>query len=175
MSWAAHTNWTGCLWLLTAALSVGLALEVEHALTWQPPATDAAAKPQPPLSFKHGDAPAIEPAESIQTILARPIFAPSRRPPAVVVAQAIAPPAVAKLPRLTGVVTSPSDRRALFAAAEGEVMEVAEGSSIGDYVVRSISPNEVVLAGPGGERELHPSSLKIIPHVIHALQEASAQ
>jgi hypothetical protein len=109
--------------------------------------------------------------------LGRPIFSPSRRPEAAPLASdvpAMVSPPVAALPRLTGIVTSPGDRLALFAVAEGKVAELAEGAAMGDYMIRSISPDAVVVAGPGGERVLHPSLLTIVPHVIHAVQEISA-
>jgi hypothetical protein len=170
------------LWLSVAVLSMVLALEAMPSRTWRLPAADAAVGS--PLRVSLGqetasaEAQAKARADSVEMILARPVFSPSRRPEAkpseAAVAEAPAPPAV-PLPRLTGVVTSPSERLALFASSGGKVMELVEGESIGNYVVRSISPSEVILSGPDGERMLRPSLLRIVPHVIHALQEASAQ
>jgi hypothetical protein len=171
-----------CLWLSVAVLSMVLALEAMPGLTWRLPAADAAIAP--PFRISLGPettseaARAKERADSVEAILVRPVFSPSRRPEAkpaeLAVAEAPAPPAV-PLPRLTGVVTSPSERLALFASADGKVTELAEGESIGDYAIRSISPSEVILSGPDGQRTLRPTLLRIVPHVIHALQEASAQ
>ncbi|MBV8653138.1 MAG: hypothetical protein JO255_16860 [Alphaproteobacteria bacterium] len=169
-------------WGSTAALAVAVVLAAEPASIRPLPAADAAARPQLRVSSRPEPVSSGTPAEGrpgdVAAILARPIFSPSRRPEAAPVetppAVAASPPPVAPLPRLTGVVTTPRDRLALFAAAEGHVMELAEGESIDGYVIRAISSDEVILTGPEGERALRPSLLKIVPHVIHALQETSA-
>jgi hypothetical protein len=109
-----------------------------------------------------------------QRILARPLFAPSRRPLSVV-AIAAAPQVVAALPRLAGLIFTPTGSLAMFAPVDGKVVTLAQGDNIGSYVVRSISPNTVVLSGPAGQRELRTSFVRVTPHVIHADQEASAQ
>jgi general secretion pathway protein N len=140
----------------------------------EPPATDAVTIGPPLPSARQSDASkelqAKTLADIVRSILARPLFAPSRRPAAV----AIAGPGIAEPPRLAGVIIAADAHLALFAPAEGKVMAVAIGGNVGSYVVNSVSPNAVVLSGPSGERELHPSYVHVTPHVIHAQQEASA-
>lgn len=89
------------------------------------------------------------------TLLARPLFSPSRRPLAVAGPLAAA---AAPLPRLTGVLVSKAARGAIFAAqADGKTIMVTEGSWIGAYRVRSITPGLVILFGPEGEIALRPA------------------
>jgi hypothetical protein len=181
MRWRGAMRWRRCLLGSAVALSAVVVLEAESNSIRPLPAADAAARPQFRVSSKPmptSAGPTESRKDDVASILARPIFSPSRRPEATPIETppaAAAPSApVAPLPRLTGVVTTPRDRLALFAAAEGKVTELVEGESIGGYVIRTISPNEVILSGPDGERALRPSLLKIVPHVIHALQEAAA-
>jgi hypothetical protein len=161
------------LGLLAAALSAVIALE-----TMAPAPPDIAVEPKAPLAARQADAPtgasAAELEESVRPILARPIFAPSRRPIPVAAAAAILAPDTADLPRLSGVIITAASRFALFAPVQGKTVAVAPGGSIENYMIRSIGLNEVILSGPAGERALRPSFGRIIPHVIHAQQEAAA-
>ena len=163
----------GRLGLLAAALSAVIALE-----TMAPAPPDIAVEPKAPLAARQADAPtgasAAELEESVRPILARPIFAPSRRPIPVAAAAAILAPDTADLPRLSGVIITAASRFALFAPVQGKTVAVAPGGSIENYMIRSIGLNEVILSGPAGERALRPSFGRIIPHVIHAQQEAAA-
>ncbi len=87
--------------------------------------------------------------------LARPLFAPDRRP--FVQANAASAPTAA-LPRLSGIMTTSAGSRAIFAAVGvGKPEVVVEGSSIGGYLVQSIANGEVVLIGPDGRHSLRPS------------------
>jgi hypothetical protein len=90
--------------------------------------------------------------EWVKTILARPLFSPSRRPPAVASAGALGPA------RLAGIVVSASSRQAIFApAGDGKPIAITEGGRVGAYVVTSIKPDQVVVVGPDGEHRLHPA------------------
>ena len=88
------------------------------------------------------------------TLLARPLFSPTRRPPAQGVA-AEAPPDLT-LPRLAGVLVTSDGGKALFAGTPRPVV-VRQGERLGHFVVRSIEPGEVIVQGPGGARALRPS------------------
>jgi hypothetical protein len=159
-------SWTGRLWLLAATLSLVLAAELAQAPVREPPAANALTAPRPAPLSRRGIVPADlrsrQLADDAKKILARPLFAPSRRSAAAAPAVAAAPP------RLTGVIIAPDARLALFASTEGKVTAVASGHSIAGYVVRSISLNKVVVSGPTGERELRTSFVHVTPHVIHA-------
>jgi hypothetical protein len=117
------------------------------------PAITAAARAPRPAQ------PADPRAEQIQTwvaaALARPLFAPSRRPAAQ---PAVASAAPAGPPRLTGVIVTPAGRSALFVtAAGGKPQPVTEGQRIGPYRVKSIQPGSVVVDGPRGPQILTPT------------------
>ncbi len=92
----------------------------------------------------------------VSGIVARPLFSPSRRPPAVA-ARAPAGPQ-AGLPRLSGVMISAAGKQAIFVSSETEKPVIAvAGDRIGGYLVRSIAAGEVVLVGPDGVKLLHPA------------------
>ena len=88
-------------------------------------------------------------------VLARPLFSPTRRPAA---AAAVAGPATADLPRLTGTLVTGSVRHAIFAAPAGGNPAVAsEGGQIGEFRVQSIEAGRVTVVGPQGSLALRPS------------------
>ena len=89
-------------------------------------------------------------------ILARPLFDPNRRPAAE--AKAGSSPALNGLPRLAGVLVSPTGRIAIFAgSSDGKPTSVSEGGKIGPFTVENISAGQVVVRGSDGTRTLHPS------------------
>ncbi len=79
------------------------------------------------------------------TILARPIFSPDRRPPAVAEANT-----VVVLPRLTAIIITPSTRRAVFLAPGGKALALGPGGEVAGYELKSITAGSVVLLGPDG-------------------------
>jgi hypothetical protein len=95
------------------------------------------------------------PEEWIATALARPLFSPTRRPPAQTTARVSGP---VGLPRLTGVMTGPFGQRAIFAGPDGgKPLVVETGDNVGDYRVQGIENGLVTLNGPDGTRRLRPS------------------
>ncbi len=114
--------------------------------TWRP-------TPRRPQATHEHPAPAAEHAkEWVATILQRPLFSQTRRPPP---GEGTSGPG---LPRLSGILVSPSERTAIFAATGGGKPIIAgEGARIGAYVLQSISAGQVTLVGPGGDRVLRPS------------------
>lgn len=94
-----------------------------------------------------------ETSKYVATILARPLFAPSRRPGATG-----AVGAVAGLGRLSGVMVGPGGRHAIFVMAGGsKPIVVGEGAHIAGYVVQSIDDGAVTILGPDGHRTLRPT------------------
>ena len=90
-------------------------------------------------------------ASWVGSILARPLFTPSRRG-AAASAVAVANNA---LPRLSGIMITPTKKTAVFTPAAGLPIMAQEGGEIGLYTVRSIDPNYVVVTGPRGIQILH--------------------
>ena len=95
------------------------------------------------------------PRTDVATILARPLFSPTRRPPP---AEAAAKAAPAALPRVAGILIDGGSRRVIFAAKPGGRPVIAgEGMVIDGYKVVSIAPGQVDVAGPHGRQILHPT------------------
>ncbi len=146
---------------LAAVLSVLLALTL---MTGSDPDEDAPAAPAaaapafagPPAAGK--DTAGDDLTGLVQTMLARPLFNPNRRP--VPGADGSAGAGSDALPRLAGVIVGPGGRRAIFAPAEGRPVVVAEGGRIGRYVVRSIVPGQVTLADAERQLVIRPSHAK---------------
>ncbi len=138
-------------------LSAGLAIVV--GLEWQ----GVAETPSPgvipePMKLRlpvtERSAPVIHTAAWAETTLARPLFAPGRRPGV----SAPAPLAVSvPLPRLAGVIIDGSTRRAIFAGAEGKAVLAQVGGIIAGFTIQTIEPGQVTLASADGPRTLRPS------------------
>ncbi|MBV8615827.1 MAG: hypothetical protein JOY66_18945 [Acetobacteraceae bacterium] len=140
--------------LLCLALVLGsvLYLEAGSAPPGTGPDEPAARRAAEPLR-PNPRAPAENAAPWVATILARPLFSPTRRPPAP-----SAEPArpVAEMPRLAGVLVSEAGSEAIFARAGQKPTVARTGERIGPYLVTSISAGEVTLSGPTGTVTLHP-------------------
>ncbi|MFZ3236962.1 MAG: hypothetical protein WA184_16535 [Stellaceae bacterium] len=96
----------------------------------------------------------------IATILARPLFSTTRRPPPL--NDGPAEDTSFSDTRLAGIVTEPGRRFAIFAPAGAKPMTVKEGDTVSGWRVDSITPLEVSLSGPGGTKTLQP---KIDPNL----------
>ena len=92
--------------------------------------------------------------ELVATALARPLFSSTRRPPQ----DASGPAADSDLTdaRLTGIVTAPGHRLAIFAVSGDKPLKVAEGDAVSGWRIESITPREVSLSGPSGTKTLQP-------------------
>jgi general secretion pathway protein N len=137
----------GCL-LFGAILFVELApASDEDAVVGQ-----AAARPDAPSPMTRPQN--SRPEELVATILARPLFSSTRRPPQA----ASSGPADNDLAdaRLTGIVTTPSRRIAIFAVSGDKPLKVAEGDDVSGWRIDSITPREVSLTGPSGAKTLQP-------------------
>ena len=93
----------------------------------------------------------------VATILARPLFSLDRRPPAPSIAKDSGH-AVAGIPRLAGILVTPTGRIAIFAATDGgKPIVVPENGRFGAYTVTAIEDGTVTLVGPEGTRRVLPS------------------
>ncbi len=136
----------GCL-LFGAILIVELApAGAEDPVVAQAARSDAAspmARPQNP-----------RPEELVATALARPLFSSTRRPPQDAPNGAAADDLGDA--RLTGIVTTPRHRLAIFALSGDKPLKVAEGDAVSGWRIESITPREVSLSGPSGTKTLQP-------------------
>jgi hypothetical protein len=99
-------------------------------------------------------APAEDAGPWVATILARPLFSPTRRPPAPSAGPA---KPTAEMPRLAGVLVSEAGGEAIFARPGQKPTVARTGDRVGPYLVTSISAGEVTLSGPAGAVTLHPA------------------
>ena len=93
--------------------------------------------------------------ELVATVLARPLFSNTRRPPQV--ASTDAADEEFSGTRLTGIVTESGRRIAVFAISGAKSLRVAEGEAVNGWRVESIMPREVSLSGPNGTKMLRPT------------------
>jgi hypothetical protein len=94
------------------------------------------------------------PEELVATALARPLFSSTRRPPQD--APSGAADSDLSDARLTGIVTTPGRRIAIFAVSGDKPLKVAEGDAVSGWRIESITPREVSLSGPTGGKTLQP-------------------
>src|SRR5579862_7154411 len=98
-------------------------------------------------------APAPRVGDLLATILARPLFSPTRQP-------AAHPDQPTGLDlgnvRLSGIVIEPGHHLAIFAVPDAKPMVRSEGEMINEWRLDSITPEEVVLSSPAGTASLQP-------------------
>jgi hypothetical protein len=149
-------------------LAVALPFEFRSDLS----ATAEPGKPSP----KPDEAPAVQndrPAlgQLTATILARPLFSPTRRPAEAAATDHSETPLSDM--RLTGILITPDQHLAIFAPAGGKPLVRAEGDMISDWRIESIASESVSLTGPTGATTLEP---KADPNLVRvpAAQQAAA-
>jgi hypothetical protein len=135
-----------------------LIMELAPAGTEDAVVAEAAARSDAPSQITRQQNP--RPEELLATVLARPLFSSTRRPPQD------APSGAADSDltdaRLTGIITTPRHRMAIFAVSGDKPLKVAEGDAVSGWRVESITPREVSLSGPSGTKTLQP---KIDPNL----------
>jgi hypothetical protein len=93
----------------------------------------------------------------LATILGRPLFSPTRQPAGHATPDQPMDLDLAEV-RLTGIVIDPDHHIAIFAVPGAKPMVRSEGETMKDWRLDSITPQEVVLSGPGGTRTLQPKT-----------------
>ncbi|HEY4173629.1 MAG TPA: hypothetical protein VGM42_11435 [Rhodopila sp.] len=151
--------------MLAAALSATLMLELLR------PFAQASANLAPIVLIPHQPPYKPAPLPNVDGILARPLFASSRRAPAVPVlpAEKIV---LAAPPRLTGVILTPSGGRAIVARQASKPVVVSDGDHIGSGIVEAIASDTVLLVGPDGRQVLRMTpdpAARVISHVLRAV------
>jgi hypothetical protein len=93
-------------------------------------------------------------AGAVTEILARPLFRGDRRP-APADGRGMASGQPGDLPRLTGILMSSNERRAIFQpAGKDRAIVVVVGETVGNWRVQEIAADAVTLTGPEGTRRL---------------------
>ncbi|WP_419758750.1 hypothetical protein [Acidisoma sp.] len=91
----------------------------------------------------------------VEAILARPLFVPSRRPPAAAAGPGDSGPG---FPRLTGIIIMPQQREAIFAApGKSQPIVVSAGSRLNGVLIKSIDAGAIVVVDAAGARIIRPS------------------
>jgi hypothetical protein len=145
-------------WLAKSALAAAFAVLI--AAEWLVPGP-AAPFSQPPLAIPAATADAATDtsiAEWGDTILARPLLTPARRPmrqPDAGVSDT--------LPRLSAIIVIGGTRQAIFATDGQKSQLVAEGGAIGAYRLKTVTPDRVHLLGPNGPVTLRPQFITAAP------------
>lgn len=97
----------------------------------------------------------------VATTLTRPLFSATRRP-APTGKDEDAPDDTLANMRLTGIVTEPGKRLAIFDVSGTKPLAVKEGEELSGWRIEAITPSGVSLTGPGGTKTLQPKpSLKL--------------
>jgi hypothetical protein len=128
-------------------------VELEPAATEDVGAATEAARPDTAQTVRRQQHPRID--ELVAAALARPLFSSTRRPPPSASNEAAADNDLADA-RLTGIVTEPGRRTAIFAVNGDKPLRVAEGEAVSGWRIESITPREVSLSGPNGTKILQP-------------------
>jgi hypothetical protein len=110
-------------------------------------AAEAADTPPPPPAIAD-----LAPLAAFRAVFERPMFSPSRRPPADGKVPQLGI-GIAERYRLLGLVSAGDARRALLAEGTRR-FEIAEGAALDGWTVARIEQDRVVLSSPSGETEL---------------------
>ena len=94
------------------------------------------------------------------TILARPLFSPDRRP-----VSAAGTDTSTSLPRLSAIIITGGTHAAVFSADGQKPQVVTAGGSIDGYQLDSIAPDSVQLTGPDGPLTLRPQFITSAPAI----------
>ena len=93
----------------------------------------------------------------VETVLARPLFNPTRRPPAAAASIFDSGSGLENL-RLAGIITAPGRRLAIFADTDGKPLAFAEGQVVNGWRIHNITPRELSLSVAGGTISLQPQA-----------------
>jgi len=137
----------------TCALLVAI-LPFEWLPDAAPPPVKQAAAPRP-ASASASDAEPKDTDDWAETVLRRPLFTVGRKPPKSSGGGHLV--ANTGLPRLAGIMITPSGKRAIFAPDGGKPLVLGEGGALDDATVRTIKFDRVVVTGPKGEQVLWPT------------------
>ena len=143
--------------LLAGCLVFGaiVVLELQSTATNEAGPHEVPRRPNAPPAVHRQQSAHLE--ESLATILGRPLFSSSRRPPQTAASDGDGTSDLADT-RLTGIVTEPGRSIAIFAVNGAKPLRLTEGEAVSGWRIESITPREVALSGPGGAKTLEPKS-----------------
>jgi hypothetical protein len=114
---------------------------------------------RPPPADQASSMPALSsprPADLAATVLDRPLFSPTRRPPET---QSDVPgDGNLKPRRLAGIVVEPNTRFAIFAAIGSKPLILNEGDMVNGWRIDNITSRKVLLSRPGEARSVQPEN-----------------
>jgi hypothetical protein len=133
---------------LYATLALVIASEVSSTRSAVPSQVDAAARAgvRQPRAARVADVPVPQDLtqQLVNTVLARPLFAPGRRPPA------LATDGRSAAPRLSGIVVWPAGRVAMVQATSGKrTNAVAKGGVVDGWTVADITSDTITVQRAG--------------------------
>src|SRR5712671_6696996 len=128
-------------------------IELEPAGTEDAAGAKVVVRPDIAPTIRRQQNPRID--ELLAATLARPLFSSTRRPPQSASTDPATDSDLADT-RLTGIVTEPDRRTAIFAINGDKPLRVAEGEAVSGWRIESITPREVSLSGPSGTKILQP-------------------
>jgi hypothetical protein len=126
-------------------------IELQPAGTEDPRVAEVATRPETVPATRRQN---LRIDELLTAILARPLFSSTRRPPEGTAANAVDSDLADT--RLTGIVTEPGRRIAIFAVNGDKPLRGAEGDAVSGWRIESITPREVSLSGPTGTKTMQP-------------------
>ncbi len=124
--------------------------------------TIIAASPRSDMAPIVGRQPSTRLDELLATVLARPLFSSTRRPPQTTANDEATGSDLADT-RLTGIVTEPGHNIAIFAVNGAKALTLTEGETVSGWRIENITPREVSLSGPSGTKSLQP---KVDPSLV---------
>ena len=141
--------------LIAGCLVLGsiIFVELEPASTGDAAVAEVLTHPDLAPAIRRQQNPRLD--ELLATTLARPLFSSTRRPPQGAASDA-APSSELTDTRLTGIVTEPGRRIAIFAVNGAKPLTLTEGENVSGWRIENITPREVSLSGPGGTKTLQP-------------------
>lgn len=161
---------------LTAMCLVGsfcfaaaLPLELRSHVTKPIVAPTSIAKTDESVTTRH-IAPATK--QLVATVLARPLFSATRRPPEN--EQDGHPDTSLNDLRLTGILIMPEQHFAIFVGSNGKPLIRSEGEMISDWRVENIAAQSIFLTGPAGTATLEPKADPNLTRLESAAQMAAS-
>ena len=139
----------GGAFCFAAVLPLELHSHVAKPITSPSPVAKAGDGPAP-----RTDAPAV--TQLVRSILARPLFSATRRPPEN--EQDGHPDTSLNDLRLTGILVMPDQQLAIFVGTNGKPLVRAEGEMISDWRIDNIAAQSISLSGPAGTTTLEPKA-----------------
>lgn len=141
---------TGALLILSAALFLWTWTVFSRPQNLDDPLVATAARPLPAAAKATPRDDGLRRRDEVATILARPLFSPTRRPKEDAAAAPAAAPVTA-LPRMTAIMIDGARRSAIF-DGNGKPTVLPEGGHLGPFTIQSIEPQQVTIIGPDGKR-----------------------